>query len=205
MRRGVEDAIPLLHNSGYGSGASVMWRGIGRGPLNDDAERIEVARHRGTWLHLSLSIGQANARYHRDWNTAGALLKLLEPDHSLAEAAATSRLVERIEAHCAALDWPECLMVGKPGRGAERRITLDHAPTTFVALAKSTGSLWMRSRAPRLAPLHAAHLIEPGSVPMRGVRWDQHLWFPNGIPETLLSQAAAQLPKPKTARPNPIN
>ena len=77
MSQPAEQAPGLLHNSGCAPRASILWRGIGRGPLADDAERIEVARRRGTWLHLTLSIGQANERYHRDWNTAGALLRLL--------------------------------------------------------------------------------------------------------------------------------
>ena len=204
MSHPVEEAPGLLHNTGCAPRASILWRGIGRGPLADDAERIEVARRRGTWLHLTLSIGQANERYHRDWNTAGALLRLLEPAHELAEAAATRRMVELIEKHTARLDWPRCLMVGAACGRRDQQVTLDHAPTTFVALSKSTGSLWLRDRVPRLAPLHAPNLIEPGSTPMRGVLWKQTLWFPDGIPEGLLSLAMDQVKPQKTWRPNPM-
>jgi len=198
-----EHSPSLLHNSGYAPRANIVWRGIGRGPIADDAERIEVARGRGAWLHLCLSIGQADGRYHRDWNTATALLTLVEPDHRLGEKAATRCLVERIEAHTRRLDWPPCLLVGDLPRNRERRVTLDHAPAAFVALAKSTGSLWLRDRPPLLAPLHAPKLVEP-SVNFRGVRWDQLLWFPDGIPNTLLELATAQLPPGRQRRPNPI-
>jgi hypothetical protein len=204
MSRAMEETPGLLHNIGGPPRASILWRGFGRGPLADDAERIEVARRRGTWLHLTLSIGQANGRYQRDWNTAGALLRLLEPAHALGETAATRCLVERIEEHTERLDWPRCLMVGAAGGRRDQQVTLDHAPTTFVALSKSTGSLWMRDRVPRLAPLHAPTLIEPGSTPMRGVLWKQTLWFPDGIPEGLLSLAMEQAKPQKTWRPNPI-
>ena len=38
-----------------------------------------------------------------------------------------------------------------------------------------------------------------------GVRWDQWLWFPDGIPASLLHQAAAQLRPPATTyRQNPM-
>ncbi len=208
MTGAVEQAPGLLHNTGYAPQASILWRGIGRGPLADEAERIEVARRCGSWLHLSLSIGKADARFHRDWNSAVALLRLLEPEHHMGEAAATRRLTDLIEACTERLDWPRCLMVGntvgKPGGNREQRITLDHAPTTFVALAKSTGSLWLRDRTPRLAPLHAPNLVGPTHTTMQSMRWSQLLWFPDGIPESLLSQALAQLPLRKPARPNPI-
>jgi hypothetical protein len=213
MTGALERAPGLLHNIGGPPRASILWRGIGRGPLDDDAHRIEVARHRGSWLHLSLAIGQDDGRYHRDWNSAGALLRLLDPAHALTEAAAGRRLTDLIEACSLQLDWPRCLMVGntaanRSGESAFRReqgITLDHAPTTFVALSKSTGSLWLRDRAPRLAPLHAPRLSDPRGKLGHSVRWDQWLWFPDGIPASLLHQAAAQLPPPvKTYRQNPM-
>jgi hypothetical protein len=95
-------------------------------------------------------------------------------------------------------------MVGAAGGRRDQQVTLDHAPTTFVALSKSTGSLWLRDRVPRLAPLHAPTLIEPGSTPMRGVLWEQTLWFADGIPEGLLTLAMDQVKPQKTWRPNPM-
>ena len=39
---------------------------------------------------------------------------------------------------------------------------------------------------------------------MRGVLWKQTLWFPDGIPEGLLTLAMDQVKPQKTSRPNPI-
>ena len=192
MKRVTEQPPALLHNIGGPPRASILWRGFGRGPLADETERIVVARTRGTWVSFSLSIGQHDARYARDWNSAAALLRLFEPGHALDEEAATRNVTHRIEAHAARLAWPPTLLVGQ--RGAERgqTITLDDALTTFVALAKSTGSLWLRQRPVRLAPLQVPTQVDPGGAPSRNVRWGQALWFPDGVPETLLSQAMAQ-------------
>ena len=184
----------LLHNIGGPPRASISWRGmpdstVARVPGHAAAE---PAHPRGAWLQLSLSIGKHDERYRRDWNTAGALLGLVEPEHELGEAAAHERLLELIEAHTQRLGWPPALLAdtgrGDAGRSTGHAVTIDHALTTFVALAKCTGSLWMRDRRPHLAPLHAPTLIEPGSTPMRGVRWGQALWFPQGIPQELLSR-----------------
>jgi hypothetical protein len=202
MKAAFERPPGLLHNSGYAPRASIVWRGFGRGPLADETERIEVARNCGTWLHLCISIGQQDARYHRDWNSAGALLQLVEPGHGLDEAVASRRLVEVIEEYTRRLDWPRCLLTGSRGSGGNERVTLDHAPTAFVALAKSAGNLWLRDRPARLAPLQSPTLVEPGGVPMRGVEWHQHLWFPDGVPENLLAQALEQVRRRDSNRTN---
>ena len=48
MSHPAEQAPGLLHNTGCAPRASILWRGIGRGPLADDAERIEeIARMLG--------------------------------------------------------------------------------------------------------------------------------------------------------------
>lgn len=196
-----QDAPPgLLHNTGGPPRASISWRGMPDGPAggttgNPAANAARPASPRGAWLQLSLSIGKHDERYRRDWNTAGALLGLVEPGHALAEAAAHERLLELIEAHTRRLAWPPALLAdtgrGGAGRSTGHAVTIDHALTTFVALAKCTGSLWMRDRRPHLAPLHAPTLIEPGSTPMRGVRWGLRLWFAQGIPQELLAQLGA--------------
>jgi hypothetical protein len=187
----------LLHNIGGPPRASISWRGMpdstaARGPGPDTSE---PERPRGAWLQLSLSIGQRDERYRRDWNTASALLGVMEPEHGLSVAAAHERLVELIEAHTQRLAWPPVLLADSgrngTGRSSGHAVTVDHALTTFVALAKCTGSLWMRGRRPHLAPLHAPTLIEPGSTPMRGVRWGVRLWFAQGIPQELLAQLGA--------------
>jgi len=196
-----EAAPGLLHNSGYAPRATITWRGVGRDPNGPAAAGGKKAASassaaaegpRGTWLQLSISIGQRDARYRCDWNTAGALLELVEPNHGLAEREAQHRLVAFIEEETARSPWPACLLAGRggwtTGQSSDLRVELDHVGTTFVALAKCTGSLWLRDRRPHLAPLHAPTLIEPGSTPMRGVRWGQALWFPQGIPQELLSR-----------------
>jgi hypothetical protein len=201
-----EAAPGLLHNTGGPPRATISWRGLGRGALGTasgsrpatgagsgaSGGTAAATGPRGTWLQLTISIGQRDERYRRDWNTAGALLELAEPGHGLGEAAAQERLVAFIEEETARSPWPPCLLAGRGGstRGqpSDLRVELDHVGTTFVALAKCTGSLWLRDRRPHLAPLHAPTLIEPGSIPMRGVRWGQALWFPQGIPQELLSR-----------------
>ncbi len=202
MSAASEGPANLLHNTGCAPRASIVWRGFGRGPVSDDAERIEAARQHGSWLHLCISIGQRDARYHRDWNSAGALLQLVETGHRLGETGATRRLVELIEEHTVELAWPRCLLSARRGSGGNGRITLDHALTAFVALSKSAGNLWLRDRPARLAPLQTPSLVEPGGTSMRGVHWDQHLWFPDGVPQGLLAQAGKQLRKPTAPEPN---
>jgi hypothetical protein len=199
--RGQGEAAPgLLHNVGGPPRATISWRGLGRtqpeavaqGVASRRAPVASAARPPGTWLQLTISIGQRDPRYRRDWNTATALLELVEPGHGLAEAPAQERLVTFIEEETSRSKWPASLLARRGGWNAGRpgdpHMELDHVPTAFVAMAKCTGSLWLRDRRPHLAPLHAPTLIEPGSTPMRGVRWSQMLWFPQGIPQELLSR-----------------
>ncbi|MDI9330931.1 MAG: hypothetical protein QM527_06420 [Alphaproteobacteria bacterium] len=194
---GVAEGAPgLLHNVGGPPRATISWRGLGRTQSGSAAQGgAPVAGHGrppGMWLQLTISIGQRDSRYRRDWNTAAALLALVEPGHGLAEAPAQERLVAFIEEETARCAWPACLLARRGGWNASRpgdpHVELDHVPTTFVALAKCTGSLWLRDRRPHLAPLQTPTLVEPGSTPMRGVRWSQMLWFPQGIPQELLSR-----------------
>jgi hypothetical protein len=197
----------LLHNSGCAPSASIVWRGLGRSAVTNPAERLTLAGSRGTWLQLTLSIGVSDARYHREWNTAAPLLELVQPGHGLAQEPAQRRLIELIENHTAKLDWPPCLIAGAPDfnpAGANQPgLALDHALSAFVAVSKSIGSLWLRNRPARLAPLHSPRLMESSGTSMRGVRWGQTLWFPEGIPSDILKQAAAQ-PQSRVYRPNPM-
>ena len=190
-----EPAGALLHNIGGPPRATITWRGPDRfqagGAPRPPHEEPGPFSSRGMWLQLTISIGQRDARYRRDWNTAAALLDLVEPGHHLAEPQAQARLVDFIEEETARMPWPASLLAARGGwtggQSSESRLEFDHAPTTFVAMSKCTGSLWLRHRRPHLAPLHAPVLIEPGSTPMRGVRWSQMLWFAQGIPQELLS------------------
>jgi len=209
-RRG-ETQPALLHNVGGPPRATISWRGMGRAPAapaapgraHDAAPSAIDARPAGAWLQLTISIGQRDPRYRRDWNTAAALLNLVEPEHGLGEAAAQERLIAFIEEETARHSWPARLLARRGGWNADRpghpHVELDHVPTTFVAMARCTGSLWLRDRRPQLAPLHAPTLIEPGSTPMRGVRWSQMLWFPQGIPQALLSRLGTPRPTRNTA------
>jgi len=206
-----EAAPGLLHNSGYAPRATITWRGVGRDPNGPAAAGGKEAASassaaaegpRGTWLQLSISIGQRDARYRCDWNTAGALLELVEPNHGLAEREAQHRLVAFIEEETARSPWPASLLAACNGSGSRAsglRVEIDHVATTFVALTKCTGSLWLRDRRPHLAPLHAPTLAEPGSAYMRGVCWEQALWFPQGIPQELLSRLGTPKPAGRTA------
>src|SRR5690606_6272202 len=103
------------------------------------------------------------------------------------------RLAGLIEEHCRSLDWPRILLVREPGQAIGSALVLDHRPTTLVALAKSTGTVWMRDRPVRLAPLQSPSLIEPGGAPVRAVQWSTALWFPDGIPADLLDRVGRQL------------
>jgi hypothetical protein len=69
---------------------------------------------------------------------------------------------------------------------------VDHPLTTFVALAKATGTVWVRDRPPRLAPLQQPFLATPLDVSRRGVYWSTALWFPDGIPANLLERVRKQ-------------
>lgn len=196
----LETARGLLHNIGGPPRATISWRGLGRAQAGSAAQgdpdgappAAGQARPAGTWLQLTISIGQSDPRYRRDWNTAAALLALVEPRHGLAEAPAQERLLAFIEEETAHRAWPARLLARRDnwstGRPGDPKVELDHVPTTFVALAKCTGSLWLRDRRPHLAALHAPTLIEPGGTPLQGVRWSQMLWFPQGIPQELLSR-----------------
>jgi hypothetical protein len=146
---------------------------------------IQESKSKGTWLTCSFRIHQNNALYTKDWNNCGAILRVLEPEHTLSEKDARVELLSRIDAHANTLKWPAFLMTAdefKPTAGVE----LSHPLTTFVALAKSTGSVWMKDREPRLAPLHSPTAVAQGSTG-HGVyiQWKAGLFFPKGLPPDL--------------------
>jgi hypothetical protein len=124
--------------------------------------------------------------YTKDWNNCGVLLRVLEPEHSLNETEAREELVKRIEMHAHSLKWPPFLMTAddfNPTVGLE----LSHPLTTFVALSKSTGSVWMKEREPRLAPLHHPSSVAQGSTGHNVyIKWKAGLFFPKGLPSGLL-------------------
>lgn len=191
-----QEPPPLLHNIGYAPHARLSWRGMNRGEISDGEKQIRLARTTGTWLICRHVIQARTPLYTHDWNNARALLRVLDPEHGLTEATARQALLERIESHSEAQGWPTYLVAEPVGYGAySESLTLDHPLTAFLALAKSTGSLWMRDRPARLSPLHTpveSQSIRHGARPC--VQWSTRLWFPNGIPENLLTALRAKLP-----------
>ncbi len=201
--RPAHETPALLHNIGYAPHARLVWRGMNRGEISDGEQRIRLARKTGTWLICRHVIQEDHPLYAHDWNNARALLRVLDPGHGLAEEPARLALLERIEAHCTDQDWPAYLVAEPVGYGAySNSLTLDHPLTAYLALAKSTGSLWMRDRPARLSPLHApieSQSIRHGARPC--VQWSSRLWFPTGIPENLLTALRVKSPgkSPKQA------
>ncbi len=195
-----DDDAPTLGMWGGPPPEKLVWYGHGRGPLSDDVERVEAARTRGVWLRLSFTL-RLSASRPRGWNTAASLLRLLEPRHRLPEAAAERRLVEQIEAHAARLDWPPVLLAGEPEVYRPGAIALDHPLTTFVAIAKATGSLWLRARASRPSALQCPRVIPYPTPDAPHVVWEQVLWFPDGLPPTLLQQALDDAMRRRTDKP----
>lgn len=191
-RQAHPETAALLHNMGGPPSATISWRGLGQ---SVSAASVSLPRDVGhtspTWLQLNLSIGQASPCYRRDWNTASALLGIVEPEHGLGEAAAQARLIAVIEAEAARCRWPARLLA-TPGVWDSRQengpcVQVEHATATLMAMAKCTGSLWQRDRQPHLAALQSPSRFEPSSVPLRAVRWSQRLWFAQGIPPDLLT------------------
>jgi hypothetical protein len=189
MLNGVfDDAAPALGMWGGPPPEKLVWYGYGRGPNLLDVERVEAARTSGVWLRLSFTLRLVASR-PRGWNTAASLLRLLEPRHRLPEDAATRQLVELIEAHAQRLDWPAVLLAGEPAVHRAGAVALDHPLTAFVAIAKATGSLWLRSRSPRLSALQCPRIVERPTLASPHAEWEQVLWFPDGLPPGLLQQA----------------
>lgn len=194
--RPAQETPALLHNIGYAPHARLSWRGMNRGEISDGEKQIRLARKTGTWLNCRHVIQEGTPLYTHDWNNARALLRVLEPEHGLTEAQARLALLERIESHCQAQDWPAYLVAEPLGYGAySDSLTLDHPLTAFLALAKSTGSLWMRDRPARLSPLHTPIDLDGEKNGVPGwLQWSTRLWFPSGIPENLLTALRAKLP-----------
>ena len=145
----------LLHNIGGPPRATISWRGMadGAGAAAPGQGAARPMGPRGAWLQLTISIGQRDERYRRDWNTAGALLGLVEPGHALGEAAAdpvsrpqalarTAYLVGLIrspETADASLDPPGLLKVrlrDRPGTIAQIRLRRGEAQQVRTMLER---------------------------------------------------------------------
>jgi hypothetical protein len=182
------DGAPVLGMWGSPPPEKLAWHGLGRRPLSDRVERIDGARTRGTWLRLSCSLS-LQPPGPASWHTTAALLRLIEPHHRLPEDGAGRRLVEVIEAHAARLDWPAVLLASDIHARPSTVITLGHPLTTFVALSKASGSLWLCTRRPRLGALQCPRVDAGSSSEAARAYWEQFLWFPDGLPSTLLQPA----------------
>jgi hypothetical protein len=185
----------LLHNSGWAPRAKISWHGFRRQPYVDEEILIQEAKSKGTWLNCNYRVYESDARYTPNWNNCGALLRVLEPEHALSEKEAEFELLKRIDAHAKALRLPPFLMTAdefNPTMGVE----LSHPLTTFVALAKSTGSVWMKEREPRLAPLHNPTAVSHATArPGVFVEWRAGLFFPKGLPPGLLKAVRTEYQK----------
>jgi hypothetical protein len=190
------EAPRLLHNIGSGGPqAHLTWRGfnsVRSTPSASIEQRLGHAATRGTWIKVSYRHAYYMATgCAYDWSKAQSLLHLVWPSHELTEAASRSALVEMIEAQCEKLDWPEFLVAADDDDWQHPRdmLKLDHALIAFVARSKSTGNLWVRRRAIRMAALHApsnGFIIGKG-LQDRQAFWQTRLWFPGGIPVNLLA------------------
>jgi len=187
------EATPLLHNSGWAPRASISWHGFKRKKVMEEEVLIQEAKNKGTWLTCSFSVHRTHPLYTKDWNNCCAILRVLEPEHTMNESQARIELLSRIDAHAKTLNWPAFLMTAndfKPSVGVE----LSHPLTTFVALTKSTGSVWMMDRQPRLAPLHNPVLLgrDGHTIMNDSTQWRAGLFFPKGLPSDLLQSVKGE-------------
>jgi hypothetical protein len=194
------EATPLLHNMGGPPSAILKWRGLRGAGSGDVAERMENARARGTWVRVMHRLYDTHPLFSSNWNSSVTVLKLFEPHHRKQEPAAARALVRYIDDTAAQLDWPRYVIADEKPRQLDDVLLLDDAGLTFVVIAKSTDSAWMRDRFPRLAPLHTPHSIYvPGSTKRRCVEWYRYLWFASGVPASLLKRIAAANEKETTS------
>ncbi len=180
-----DERTGLLSMFGRPPSASLVWGGLGRGPLENRDQRVANAGRLGSWLRFETVITWRSRFYRDSWNSAVALLDLLEPDHVLGEKEAEAVLHRRIEAHCKRLAWPRMLLASPGAKiaGGIATLELNHALTAFVALSKSTGSIWLRDRPVRLAPLQSPFVDNEDKA-----TWSIDLWFPHGLPPNLLDR-----------------
>lgn len=199
----------LLHNIGGPPSAFIRWNGLagaaasasaqaGAAPPGGASASAEALRT-GSWLHCRHQRAAADgADADADWNRCTELLELARPGHGLREPQARRALLELMDAHLRELDWPSLLVCstdGFAGVHPNEALVLDHPLTVFVALGKCIGSLWLRDRPWRLAPLNMPTVVVraagAGGGQPQGVQWSCRLWFPEGVPGHLLQPVRA--------------
>ena len=180
----------MLHNVGYAPRARISWHGPGRDAQKNRIDRVAASSYKGAWVLLRHSIGQRSPAYQRDWNSATALLGVLQPHHRLSEEDATESLIKRIEQHAQALNWPSNLLLADNAFKGQETLVVHDALTTWVALSKAAGCVWCRSRAPQIGRLQSPVALDSGNASMKGLYWTCTVWFERGIPDAMLSLAA---------------
>ena len=200
----------LLHNIGGPPSTFIRWNGLagaaasagaqaGAAPAGSANAAAEAPRT-GSWLHCRhhrVAADGADADADADWNSCTELLELVRPAHGLREPQARRALLELMDAHLRELDWPSLLVCstdGFVGVHPNEAMVLDHPLTVFVALGKCIGSLWLRDRPWRLAPLNTPTVVRvagAGGGQPQGVQWSCRLWFPEGVPGHLLQPVRA--------------
>lgn len=201
----MSETAPLLHNIGGPPMAFIRWNGLAATAPAAGAD-ASAAVGAGCWLHCRHQRASVDAV---DWNRCTALLELVRPRHGLAEPQARSLLLELMEARLSALEWPPvlvCSIDDFPGVHPNEALVLDHPLTVFVALGKCIGSLWMRDRPWRLAPLCTPTVVQAGGIGQgraagrpaaagqgdaSGAQWSCRLWFPQGLPAQMLQRVRA--------------
>jgi hypothetical protein len=188
------ESVPLLHNSGGYPHARIVWRGLRTPPNLSEEDRIEIAGQHGSWLRLRCVLTPSSEHYGKGWNSARRLLHVVEPDDRSDEANARERLLRLIDVHARGLEWPRALLASDGKQPVRDGLVLDDALTTFAALAKSTGAVWLRERPPVLAPLHVPLDVRGsgGTGDGRRIEWSTALWFPAGVPDNLLQAVRLQ-------------
>lgn len=200
----MNEPASLLHNTGGPPAAFIRWNGLaaatpsasaqaGAAPVAGGPAAAESPRT-GSWLHCRHYRAAAGGV---DWNRCTELLELARPGHGLREPQARRALLELMDAHLRELDWPSLLVCstdGFAGVHPNEALVLDHPLTVFVALGKCIGSLWMRDRPWRLAPLNTPTVVRAtgaGGGQAQHAQWSCRLWFPEGVPGHLLQPARA--------------
>jgi hypothetical protein len=169
--------------------AHIHWLGHGRENQGERWDRIRDSAYKGAWVGLYYSMGHAHPCAKAEWSQLSDVLRVLEPGLVITESQAEEALIDAIESASRELtrDWPDVMVA--PGRGGQPHqevLSVRGADLAFVALSKCTGNLWMRSRKPAVSRLQTPDQIGGSGTSMAGTLWSQSLWFPEGIPPSLL-------------------
>lgn len=202
----MSETTPLLHNYGMPPTTFIRWKGLsaaanapagktssGNSPKGGAAtETAGAANGGGCWLYCR---HRFDYTVSVDWNRCTELLERVRPGHGLREAQARRALLDAMQAHLEELDLPPVMVCSTGsfvGLSYRDHLILDHPLTAFVALGKCIGSLWLRERPWRLAPLNTPAVIQGGGTGYgRGTYWGCRLWFPDGVPSHLLDRVRA--------------